>query len=745
VTGVDRKSIVDVALLYGDKSVPIYAPFNITKEVQLLVDAIDVRIWVTSQSDLQYRHIAFLFADLMCYWIWQIETDIHELLLDFCKDNPFIHINLDILSDQRWYEHNLTFSDEEHCVEISILEHARIQMVLAPSLLKYFDRDDNMGERIFVDQLLDALQAKPHKTRKLTLAHGSNITNQAVLDKHAPLGRKKKLLFLSSMNDPALVEKGLPPEREIQEFNRSILLDALGNHLDSSLQVSVGEIQKEQRTEILNASVSFFFNLLEKKVSCLNCKGLLEFLISQNERNIYEQEFLRLTLPTRIECFGTNPTVIDKLSEEISNIGTVSIANRFLIEYVAAQPPIGDFPISLSVYDNLLALAGLITDYGSFSDLDHFGLATINLEFLPSHRLGINIEDLSLAMQEHRFSHALGEIEIATNRFDQHWRHPVQSAPPTHGFNDLEEASKAEFGFSISEIFTFLNKCYEHAIDRSKAVFMQELGGFRQEIAKEINWNENQVEEILELFVLLDRSKFLEPCKDYSQRDVYPWRFNRGLSHLRKPFVIRALDSERQEILYGPRMVHSAGKYLLNLCLGGKLKAKTEDMKRTMSRLGHKFSEEYNQAVADFFKSLDGFKVRKKVMKVKGKLIARQDGNQLGDIDVLALDTHQQTILVIEAKDIGFSGNPAALANEMKLLFGGEDKEKSTVSIHLERTNWIENNKHLILEWFDLDPLKVNDWEIEPLIVVDQELISPYLKSSPLQILSFRQLRENYI
>ena len=52
------------------------------------------------------------------------------------------------------------------------------------------------------------------------------------------------------------------------------------------------------------------------------------------------------------------------IAEEVPERGRTTVASRFLIEFVTAQPPTGVKPLSEASYDRLLAISHHITNFG---------------------------------------------------------------------------------------------------------------------------------------------------------------------------------------------------------------------------------------------------------------------------------------------------------------------------------------------------------------------------------------------
>ena len=229
------------------------------------------------------------------------------------------------------------------------------------------------------------------------------------------------------------------------------------------------------------------------------------------------------------------------------------------------------------------------------------------------------------------------------------------------------------------------------------------------------------------------------PCAPapYKQAEVYPWRFNRQLSYLRRPFVWRERNGT-VEVLWGNRHLYRSIFYLNELCFSGRLsaQARTPEMQRLMSQFLTQRGEEFNDQVADFLAQHAGAGVIvERRIKAIGELRKRK-GPPV-DIDVLVIDPDERRIWVIECKDFAAAHMPHQIANELENLFLGKGGKESKVE---RRAVWVREHLDAVLEWYKVE--RTGRWKAEPLIVVSQELFTPYLRRSPIRILSFDALME---
>ncbi len=92
---------------------------------------------------------------------------------------------------------------------------------------------------------------------------------------------------------------------------------------------------------------------------------------------------------------------------------------------------------------------------------------------------------------------------------------------------------------------------------------------------------------------------------------------------------------------------------------------------------------------------------------------------------------------MIECKDFAAAHMPHQIANELENLFLGKGGKESKVA---RRATWVREHLDAILEWYKVK--RTGRWDVELLIVVSQELFAPYLRRSPIRILSFDALVE---
>jgi hypothetical protein len=80
------------------------------------------------------------------------------------------------------------------------------------------------------------------------------------------------------------------------------------------------------------------------------------------------------------------------------------------------------------------------------------------------------------------------------------------------------------------------------------------------------------------------------------------------------------------------------------------------------------------------------------------------------------------------------------MSNEITNLFLGHGRRKSYIEKHNNRVLWLRAHIKEVLDWLGISDVK--RWKVEPLVVVNQELFSPFLRGSPMRVISFQQFVE---
>lgn len=371
VAGYRRDQLVEVFRV--DADVPIYAPFPVPsarrRDISLVLEEAAIPIWVVCPDGAlldAFTSVREQVVEATAFWLWQLSATLHpmvELLKDDGHDRLLIKVVLNAGVD--W----LRLGEELISYGVSRFEwmqHDQLTLRIDVDVMREFLRSDNTGDRALVKLLLEGFVER-HASLVNDTVQADFVSS--TIDRIAPLGRKKKLLVYDCRRNPRLDPEGLPDFRPVQAAEAQLILDQIGAAAISRCDgrdVSVDG--KQDHPSLSKIAVEHCYSRIAQAVATLSPKALLEFLVGQCERIIYESARSDLTSPTQVACCGQESDFADRYRKNYGRRAEAHSACRFLIEYVVAQPPSGFRPLSVSVYDELLALASQVILFGGLDD-----------------------------------------------------------------------------------------------------------------------------------------------------------------------------------------------------------------------------------------------------------------------------------------------------------------------------------------------------------------------------------------
>lgn len=550
----------------------------------------------------------------------------------------------------------------------------------------------------------------------------------AAVDAVAPLGAKRMLNAFSQDREPDMLAERLPRPLKGHEQVTAQLLDELGEWLRSPAggKFTTGGLQGRHRVRALNAAVAYLFDRLEVEVAKYDQHALLNFLIGQNESLVHDAKFNTIVLQSRLACFGEQSHTVAELVEHRKGSATAQRANRFLIEYVAARPPAGnEIPENLDYY-RMLSFAAEIVDRATISDFLYYGLADFEVSILPSGRLGVSRDEpVTSAVETYAANSGMRSVRAALASEVTVGQDPFDIAA---FIARSEAAMRAEFGFTLTE----LREVCGGLLDLADADQVTRIGRriVVAEVATKRALSEDLVSTVLSGITLTERSSFLDIGPD-----AWPWRFNRDMSHVRRPLVLQG-----SELVFGFRSVLRLGPYWVDSILSGRMqsRARTAEMQRCISEVRRGINDAFARSVGAQLQQL-GMTTRMSVKKIGGRRIVDSAGNDLGDIDILAAHAESRSILAIEAKDFEVARTPAEIASELEKLFAGKRGKKSTIELHNRRIEWVQ--QHLDEAADSLDAAEgQTPWRLVGAVVTSDPLITPLVSSSTLPVIPIADL-----
>jgi hypothetical protein len=734
VPGPAANTVLEVGRIDGDLPVPSYAPVAPSERVQLVSESLPVLVWVVGPEatpDGRYHDWYRELARMVGYWLWQVAPSVTELAETLRQRMDVVIIRIEAEPSEDWFVASDAGEGGVGAGIASSSAHGEILLRFAPSALHLFERPDNSGEREVVRVLLRAFG----DLAGIDLA--GNV--DAIVDRHAPVGRKKMILRLRAANNRRLDDRDVDRARPIQKADVNAVLDETGRYLVRDRGLPVGLIAPDDRVAILDAVVDHQIGQLERLIGTLSPDGLFETLVAHNESLIRGKEIQRLTVPTRQACFAEAIDVVEELQRSQSEVSDALVASRYLVEYTVACPPRGLREISLSVLDRAIAIASEIVHRSMERDSIEQGLADPEMDVLPSGRLGAERgTPYELAMAALAQEYAFGEAGRSHESFHRHWETDPQ-ARLVATLEALDEPMRQEVGLTFRQLVEFLGAAMALGDTLPGAGKRSPLAEFTDHLAAALGWQTDQVVAGIEVFAARPRARFRELPSPYDQSHLSAANFARPYSYLRKPLLLR-LGANGDEVIWGNRNLSLAESYLWNLLITNQYPARTQSLRAAMSRAQQAEAEAFNAQVAELYAAIPEAIVRTRVEAVGGRRIGRKKGYDLGDIDVLVVEPNAKIMRAIEVKEFSGARTPWEYKRELETLFAPRAGQ-STVDKHAERTRWLVDHRAEVLTWLSLPANDADDWQVEPLLVLDKESPTPFLSSTAMPVVTYQRLR----
>jgi len=745
-TSASRTGITEVTLAHDDHRIPIYLPWPPRRgAVELLTRIGSFNIWVTSPPlDEQPQELIGYYAqfvDFFAYWLWQCSQHLAPSLVVLQNKIDQVRIEVRLIPGEGWRNAQRAMDATRSLVRVG---DDTLVMTLGSRVVLDLNTPDNTAERALLRELLAGLRDLATALVPEGAVPLARDNLALIVDHVAPLGTKKKLVIMDASAAPLTSGPEEAPYRVVAQHDESEILDEMGDLARLELGLAVGPLSNDQANALAHAVVDFLYEELRVTVASLDPNDLLIRLVGLNETLVQRQADLNFTIPTRLACFAELDDVVAKIGEELDEATKALTANRFLVEYVSSRPPTGIRPFSESVYDRMLALCSMLIQWGFNSDVIHLGLAPSAVEMLPSGRIGIKREAFSRITKEFREERLIADIEASHRRFPRAWNDGTyEPAKPTL-LSRLDRASTAEFGIPITKLGEFLSAILNVCIGLNTRVLSMTRLELTERLRDQLAWNDEELNLAIEFFATRPRPDFQAPPAPYTMKDIYPWRFGRPLSYLRRPIILQEVE-QGENVLCGFRNLYLAGGNLIGLILSERMRGRTAEFRALVSEIRNEFSEEFNDDVASAIEAAGRGSVRIRVNKVGTVRLERVPGEDIGDIDVLWLIPEERSIFVIETKSLVAARTPSEMANELQYLFKSKAGKLSGAQKHLERARWIDDHLADVLAWLGLDS-STPDWnKAEPIIVVDRELISDKIAAQTLSVMSFREFKTRYM
>jgi hypothetical protein len=721
----DPSNTIEVMLADGPER-PIYVPRNAGYErVEIAVKGPGWVIWVVSSRELDSRIVSrvewFDLGRMIAFWISEFAGQLPSEFTALGAVHNVVIVEFELMAPE--------MARPRGGYELINLRPGMIRASVHPSFVESYDNTNALEREFAADLVQYVLGPVPS---------GNDVAAvRQCMDEVAPIGVKRMMHRIDTARKPEFIGLNrLPRARhphpaDCFDVRKRILLKCPLND---------DRMERPDAIKWLNNAVSIIYNELRGLLASFDARDLLVRLLLNNEALVYADANREITLASQLACYRSADMMRNRLIEEGPRHASASMATRFLVEHVAAEPPAGCRLVSDAELDTLLAMALELSKLGIASDVAHLELADVCIRTAEGDLI-VERGTYEEAAQGAMFSSAREKIHQEQNRMyvpgDGGLGEQEQVSPL---IKELEAASQEEFGVRLSDIGRILGEALALARGGSEAMLVVRRSEFMNQISTQLAWNTATVDSALGSLTLGPRSRYDKPPPGFHLGDIWPWRFNRGLSYIRRPFVMLHEPNDNSELYFTPGHAYRAWGNIMGLITSGRLKTRSTALSRVMGKITKEASDTFNEEVAKALRGR-GMIVRTQVAKIGKAKIADEGGNTLGDIDVLCLDPEQCRVWAIECKDFEVARVPHEVRADLEALFISRGGKRCAQEKHLRRIDWLRQHLDLVVMWMGGN-MTHGKWSVAGAFAFSVSLISPMLGHATLPVWTLRDLQD---
>ena len=668
------------------------------KQLEILIKFKNINIWITSEepSSIEKLNVVNTILDVTSYWLSEVK-DIIEKNVFNCNTIEIRNILNGNIADYYAVQDNDTSNDSGIIVKH---ENNVISLHWYPKDYMKFSENTNLYEKEILFAILNEL---------FTYSTSNIVSTQLDFAFINPL--KKKVYTLNYIDTPYLK----PTDSKLRlipvECEDSILYE-LGDYFTDVKQIPKGtSIPSAEKNKICNDAVNYLFKKLCEMLKNYNAEQLIYELCNDLETAIFSMMIERGRYSHQLNCY---PEKSNDLQNQFNQINKASLSQKFLLEYVSAQPPEGNINPNEMDYEEMLAVCSAIIDWANISDYYKYKIIDSDMSILNSGRIGIDKTEIEKLASVNEAA-SIKRINDRSNPYIDTYHADILALQPPQ---ELNNAYLDEFGFTLTDFISLVSamlKIGDEIESNVKAITYEEL---LDKINKYVRIDEKIVWTVIDSLSLSRRKDYLTPPFGFSKNDIWPWKFNRRLSVTRRPII-----NYDNKLIWGNRQLYHCMLFTLDLINDAKLPVFNEKgkLKSLLGKIANSGGNHFNDAVADKLKNISGLIVDSKVKKINGVKITDDNNQDIGDIDVLIINPKKKKIIVAEVKDFSFTKSPYEMHQEYLRVFCDQKDKLCYISKHKRRVTWMKNHIEDIIKHYNLDH---GNWKIDDILILNEQIIS---------------------
>lgn len=710
---------------------PFYALIGDRLRTSVYLEGFIVPIWfINDQRETHHERQIRPQLEMFAFWLNKLKAGIDEHFALLTGDEPImVHIHLDTRYKKEMRVHEIPIIPLDS-VYIPIEFIGSICKITIPlELAHWFATPDNEAERKILSSFLNAILVPKdgEKERKI----------QELIDLEMPKGPAKMVNMLGA-NNLQLENRHLPTFRPLSEHEVS----NIQVNITRSFKVKADPedlLTRESKSKLASRIATTLHDQLVVKLQEYDPLDMVPILLNYNEACVQQRAVQALDIPPRLSCLGYHSYHAANLFIKEQGRIKTALAVRCLIEFIVAdENTTGKKLTNFDDLDELIALMYEMISWAGLSDTIKLGLQDPEMKLLACGRIDVDFDSINDIMLPLTLTKSQIEIDHHNKEFEHLFtQQDSQSTNPNHPEAvEINDAFKKEWGVSFSDIYNFIMDLVHFTRLRNGSTVATDQDSLYEVLQnEEYKWKNEEITYALNVLCLISGWKAGSPPNGYDKSDTYPWRYNRALSFIRRP-IVRLTVNEITYYMWSYRHILAAFDNLMTLLTQGILwSPEGGPISKIVKKMNDKKGKAFRNQVCEWFSANTSFEVIPYEVRIGPRAPLHATEN-LGDIDVMAIDRVNKIVYSIECKNTTESKTPVEFTLEINKYLGSGDK----LAKHIKRDEWLKNNLSQLniflkdQEVYAIRSVIITAFEL-PLIYLNKNLALPFISLPKLNMI----------
>ena len=457
---------------------------------------------------------------------------------------------------------------------------------------------------------------------------------------------------------------------------------------------SGGEIEgKRDCTEYLNGVVKLLEDEICQELKTYNREAVIMIAFLNHESAVVDRDRWRRTSRAVIALHNDKESARKTIIDHEFELNAVFQASRLLVEFAICECPMegGKKPGRRDI-SRLMAKILTISGLGGWSDAIHWDAMEPRIVVRPLGDIHANVSFHEEVLTP--YSREAADITISESiaKYPEHFTEENVTDSDDRNLLDDEfwEAFKEQVGASIDTVRKYVDALENLGIKRGKAILKLKRSELLNLKLEDETLDSGEVAALVDFITFKTRANWREIPDGFNAKDIFPWRYRRALTVLRRPLILLNEAEDDPSFVVAPGLVRDALVYMVGHYHKGdfprwQLKPK---MKRWAGKSRDRIGSRFTCDVAARLNEL-GWNTETEVAVTK--LLATGFDRDYGDVDVVAWNPDTGRVLLMECKDLQYRKTDGEVAEQLADFRGQlkSDGKPDYLLKHLNRVDLI--------------------------------------------------------